>query len=150
MSECEKYQEELSALMDGELAVEREAAVKAHLDGCQACRDALAAWEKLNRAAGDVALPNDSSWERVWSKVERAAAQRRAEIRLRREIRRGVVVAAIAATVLVAAYILPPREVPTRRVAEFEVVSIETSKDYTPVVMMPQGKDMPVIWLERI
>ena len=35
---CLAYDEELSALIDGELSVEREAEVRAHLDACARCR----------------------------------------------------------------------------------------------------------------
>lgn len=37
----------LSALLDGELGAAEEAAVRAHLDGCEACRDELAATERV-------------------------------------------------------------------------------------------------------
>jgi hypothetical protein len=37
--------DDLSALLDGELSAEQEAAARAHLDGCASCRDELAAVE---------------------------------------------------------------------------------------------------------
>lgn len=154
MDECGKLQEALSALLDGELPNDRREEIQAHLDSCEACGRTVAQWRKLGVAARDVATPGDERWEQAWGLVERAMADRRASLRLSREIRRGVVVAAIAASILVAAFFWSPRSpvisVTGPRPSEFEVISIETAPGYTPVVVMPQGKDLPVIWVENM
>jgi len=155
MSDCEKFEEALSALLDGELPEERRQEVKAHLDSCEACRRELAQWRKLSEAARAVGEPSGDRWETIWLKAERGLAEKRASLRLRREIRRAVVVAAIAASVLLAAFFWSPRTpvfpgTTVAQASEFEVVSIETGPGYAPVVMMPQGKDLPVIWVENV
>ena len=41
MTPCEKYWEALNAFVDGECSPEEEAALRAHLADCAACREAL-------------------------------------------------------------------------------------------------------------
>ncbi|MBI3993613.1 MAG: zf-HC2 domain-containing protein [Candidatus Lambdaproteobacteria bacterium] len=47
---CAEMAVELSAYFDGELAPDERAAVKAHLDDCPACREALRGMERLHDA----------------------------------------------------------------------------------------------------
>ena len=42
MTPCENYWEALNAFVDGECSPEEEAALRAHLADCAACREALA------------------------------------------------------------------------------------------------------------
>jgi hypothetical protein len=155
MSECEKFEEALSALLDGELPDDRRQEVKAHLDSCEACKRVLAQWRKLSEAARAVGEPSGDAWESIWLKAEKGLSEKRGSLRLRREIRRAVVVAAIAASVLLAAFFWSPKTpilggAAGPRTSEFEVVSIEAGPDYTYYVQMPQGKDLPVIWVENV
>lgn len=55
MNECEKFGDDLSALLDGELPGDRQAEVIAHVDECPACAAQVAALQKL--AAGIATLP---------------------------------------------------------------------------------------------
>ena len=45
MTPCENYWEALNAFVDGECSPEEEAALRAHLADCAACREALAETE---------------------------------------------------------------------------------------------------------
>jgi anti-sigma factor RsiW len=54
---CEPYEADLSALVDGELAPEREAEVRAHLGGCAACSERLEALCDVDLALANIAVP---------------------------------------------------------------------------------------------
>ncbi len=54
---CLAYDEDLSGLIDGELGEEREAEVRAHLDGCAHCRERLEALRGVDTALRSVAAP---------------------------------------------------------------------------------------------
>ena len=58
--ECEELGEELSPLLDGELAPERAARVRAHIDGCAHCRAELAALERVDAWLARVPAPAPS------------------------------------------------------------------------------------------
>ncbi len=81
---CVPFDEDLSALLDGELAPEREAAVRAHLHGCTGCRDRLEALCSVDLALAGTALPDvpDGLRERIEQRIddgldgEREAPQR--------------------------------------------------------------------------
>ena len=156
MDNCARHEEAISAMMDGELSAQQQQELTDHLAGCPACAEALEHWRKLSLAAGDIGEPIPSQWDSVWSKVEKAAVMRRASIRLRREVTRGVWVAAAAAAILLAAFIWAPKKpvlnptVADAKEAPFEVINLEVSSDYTATVMSGQDKDLPVIWLERM
>ena len=48
MTPCENYWEALNAFVDGECSPEEEAALRAHLADCAACREALAELNALH------------------------------------------------------------------------------------------------------
>jgi anti-sigma factor RsiW len=54
---CAPYEADLSALVDGELAPEREAEVRAHLRGCAACSERLEALCDVDLALASIAVP---------------------------------------------------------------------------------------------
>ncbi len=54
---CETYQEDLSALIDGELSSEREAELRGHLGACTGCSQRLEEFRGVNQALAGVALP---------------------------------------------------------------------------------------------
>lgn len=54
---CAPYEADLSALIDGELAPEREAEVRAHLGGCAACSERLEALCDVDLALASIAVP---------------------------------------------------------------------------------------------
>jgi anti-sigma factor RsiW len=54
---CAPYEADLSALVDGELAPEREAEVRAHLGGCAACSERLEALCDVDLALASIAVP---------------------------------------------------------------------------------------------
>ena len=56
MSDCERFEELISALLDGELSAEEEAEVSAHMDGCAEC---AAMYEAFSAVGG--ALRADAS-----------------------------------------------------------------------------------------
>ncbi len=54
---CLAYEEELSALIDGELSVEREVEVRAHLDACARCRARVEELCNVDLALASAELP---------------------------------------------------------------------------------------------
>jgi anti-sigma factor RsiW len=54
---CAPYEADLSALVDGELAPEREAEVRAHLGGCAACSERVEALCDVDLALASIAVP---------------------------------------------------------------------------------------------
>ncbi len=54
---CARYEADLSALVDGELAPEREAEVRAHLGGCAACSECLEALCDVDLALASIIVP---------------------------------------------------------------------------------------------
>jgi len=54
---CAPYEADLSALVDGELAPEREAEVRAHLGGCAACSERLETLCDVDLALASIAVP---------------------------------------------------------------------------------------------
>jgi anti-sigma factor RsiW len=54
---CAPYEADLSALVDGELAPEREAGVRAHLRECAACSERLKALCDVDLALASIAVP---------------------------------------------------------------------------------------------
>ena len=68
----------LSALADGELDAEREAAVVAHLGGCAACRDELAALRRFDLVMGSLRLRDapPEAWEKLAERLSHRSARR--------------------------------------------------------------------------
>ena len=54
---CLPFDEDLSALLDGELDAARAAELRAHLDGCADCRARLAAWRGVDAALRGLVAP---------------------------------------------------------------------------------------------
>lgn len=70
-AKCEEVREQLSAWLDGELAIEEHAQVAAHLNSCAACRRELAQLTALNTALAQLAAPVPSGLaERVLARVQ--------------------------------------------------------------------------------
>ena len=61
MSDCAEIQEEISAMLDGELPAERREAVERHLASCEDCRRVLAAFTALSEAMEMESPPAESS-----------------------------------------------------------------------------------------
>jgi anti-sigma factor RsiW len=57
LERCAPYEADLSALVDGELAPEREAEVRAHLGGCAECSERLEALCDVDLALASIAVP---------------------------------------------------------------------------------------------
>lgn len=153
MSECEKYSEVASAYLDGELSDAQKDELKKHLDSCPECRAMLDEWCAAVEATRDIPEPQGPQWEAVWAHVESAAARRQASLRLRREVWRAVSVAAVAAAVLVAAYIYVPggsTTAPLQPQPRSVIVSVEVAPDYTFVVDEGSENEGPIVWVQRI
>lgn len=69
---CAPFEQDLSALLDGELAPEREAEVRAHLHACADCRDRLESLCSVDLALAGTALPEvpDGMRERIEARLE--------------------------------------------------------------------------------
>ena len=48
MTECEKYQEMISAMLDGELAESGQEELRRHMDGCPECRNMYEAFAAVS------------------------------------------------------------------------------------------------------
>lgn len=145
---CARFAEDLSALLDGELAPAREAEVRAHLEGCAACRDrvgALRGVDEALRAAAPPAVPADLR-ARLRARIEEAdggtrapdAPPRVAPVTPRRSRRwqRSSLGAALTAAAALALYLTLPRlpgplpgldELPAEELAL--VMELETIED---------------------
>ncbi len=73
---CLAYDEELSALIDGELSVEREAEVRAHLDACVRCRSRVEELCNVDLTLASAELPAvpGELRQRLAARIARAAA----------------------------------------------------------------------------
>ena len=85
MNACERYEERISALVDGELSPEEAAEVRAHMAHCPACRAMYEAFAAVGAAVGELPVP-DTLHAGIMAKVqaaEQAGATQRTIIRLR-------------------------------------------------------------------
>ena len=153
MAGCDELSEMLSAYADGHLPEEKRAELEEHLAGCAGCRSALEGIGEIDGAARDIPEPDASKWDGVWNRI--AAETRRYEARravFARAWKSSAWVAA-AAALLAAVYIFGPSEAPRHRMpmaGGFEVMKIEVdSPRITPVVMLGDHGQLPVVWLER-
>lgn len=111
---CEAVDEDLSALIDGELAPGRVSQVETHVAGCPRCRGRLAALRAVDRGLAKLALPAlpGNLRERLQRRIERpaVAAGRRGPAPRRRWLL--VPAAAAAAAALALAFLLQPSHAP--------------------------------------
>lgn len=112
MAGCERYEEMIWALLDGDLAPEQEAALRAHMDGCPDCR---ALYEAAAAAAGvlreDLAEPPAALAEGVMARVAAYEAERGEPrpVRPVKRLRRWLPVAAAACLAVVIVGVALPR-----------------------------------------
>ena len=57
MNECERFEERISALLDGELSAVEEAEVRAHMEHCPECRAMYEAFAAVGEAIGTQEVP---------------------------------------------------------------------------------------------
>ena len=57
MNECERFEEMISALLDGELSADEEAEVRAHMEHCPDCRAMYEAFAAVGEAVGAQEVP---------------------------------------------------------------------------------------------
>ena len=57
MSGCEKYQELISAMLDGELSTEKTVELSVHLAKCPECRAMYEAFSAMREANEDIDMP---------------------------------------------------------------------------------------------
>lgn len=57
MSECDRYLEMISQLVDGELPEPQKTELLAHLDGCANCRRVYDAFSAISLSLGETAAP---------------------------------------------------------------------------------------------
>ena len=154
MSDCEKLSKDISAYLDGALPQDRIEAVECHLAECAACRRMVEEFRAADAAARDVPMPDEARWQAVWERIEAETRAQSARPLLLSYAWKGATWLAVAAALLVAIYVIGPRD--GRRGgtlgagAGFEVISIEVNAPgYTPVIMTGGGGQLPVVWLER-
>ena len=155
MSECEKLAKDIVAYADGELPAARAEAVECHLAECAACRRMLDEFRAADDAARDVPMPDESRWQSVWEKIRARTRSEFARPVLLSYAWKGAAWLAAAAAVLVAIYLVGPRDGRENNsfasAAGFEVVSIEVNAPgYAPVIMTGGEGQLPVVWLEKM
>lgn len=157
MSNCEKYEQAMSAYADGELSSEESRALKEHLAGCADCRSKAQAWQQTSQALREVPAVTAQRWEALWERVEEKGRREATSWQMWKSVWRAAAVTAAAAAVLLAAHLFVPADwgAVERGGAgtsgDFEVVSIEVgSPDYDVFVMATKDDELPVIWLEEI
>ncbi len=85
MSDCERYEEMISALLDGELSAAEEAEVRAHMASCPDCAAMYEAFAAVGAAVGAQNVP-DTLHDGIMAKVRAAESASRTQhkiIRLR-------------------------------------------------------------------
>ena len=85
MTECERFEEQLSALLDGELSGEEEAEARAHMAACPDCRAMYEAFAAVGDAIGGQDVP-DTLHDGIMEKVraaEKAGRTQHTIVRLR-------------------------------------------------------------------
>ncbi|MFT3767915.1 MAG: zf-HC2 domain-containing protein [Minicystis sp.] len=110
-------EDELIALLDGEVTENRAAALRAHLERCAACRET---WASLDALRGDLAaplagVPLAGAAERILARIEAAPAARPARSRRRAGAWIG---AALGVAAVAAAIVLVPRLGREREIGE--------------------------------
>ena len=102
MGDCEKYQELISCLLDGELSSQDEERLRTHMESCAECRAMYEAFASLSGAlAADQEEPPAELAQGIMFKVQANAAARRNKRRIR--IGRIAAAAACLAVVIFAA-----------------------------------------------
>ena len=102
MSGCERYEEMISALLDGELGDAEEAEVRAHMASCPDCAAMYEAFAAVGAAIGEQDVPV-SLHEGVMSKVraaEKASGIQRKIVRLRPILAAAACLVVLVGTVL--------------------------------------------------
>lgn len=133
MSGCQHWQERCSARLDGELSPKEQAALQAHLDGCEVCRVHMRQLEMAHVALGKlerrVAVPPSLA-----ARIESEAIRRHSGNPWRRAVRsswlRAVGAAAIAAALLLG--IWPGRDDHSRHLPDLCTVLVEDHLRYLP------------------
>ena len=101
MTDHSVYEEQICALLDGELSAEEEAPLRAHLDGCAQCRAFLAAMEAVyGLAARDLPEAPADLAQNVMARVRAGAEPEDRRARIFRFPYRSLAAAAAAALVL--------------------------------------------------
>lgn len=99
MSSCEKYQELISRMIDGDLSAREEAELARHLDGCPTCAALFDAFSAVSRQIGsDLEEPPAALRENVMAVVRREEIRRKN--RIPTAIRGVLSIAAVAALVV--------------------------------------------------
>ncbi len=111
MNDCERYQELISRLVDGEISKNEYAMLQAHMENCAECSAMYAIFASLSDIIGseDEPLPEDLH-ENIMAGVRRHAMINNNKRRLSKPLRNTLAAAACAALVLFAARGLAPAD----------------------------------------
>lgn len=99
MKECEHYQELISRLLDEDLTVDEDAALKSHLESCAECRRMFEAFSAVSRLAGETEEPPEALHENIMARIRRAEIKKK-----NRRLRPVLAAAACLAVVLLGAW----------------------------------------------
>jgi anti-sigma factor RsiW len=109
---CEMWQEDLAGWLVAQISPERERALRAHLDGCAACRAEAASLQAVaavslavDPVGGSSAGPPEPAPEELGERIAAAFAAERGSRRRRRVAAVGVAAAALLAVALAAALV---------------------------------------------
>lgn len=153
MSECRQISDMIMAAR-GDFDEGQARRVESHLAGCESCRSELEELRKAARdAAGEVPEVTGERWENLWRRLESHMDKSRIGGQVWRSVFRGLAATAVAAAVLIAAYVFTPAQKvePARSTGEFQLVSFEVhSPEYDVAILAYGEEEIPVIWLERL
>ena len=102
MNECERFAQQLSALLDGELSGEEEAELRAHMEVCPDCRAMYEAFAAVGAAIREQDVP-DTLHDGIMTKVrtaEKAMKTQRTIVRLRPILAAAACLVVLVGTVL--------------------------------------------------
>ncbi len=109
MSGCERFQEMISQMIDGELRPEDEALLAEHLKGCKECAAMYAAFSALSSALSeDLEEPPESLRENVMAQLRRQELIKKNRRRLPRPVGSLLATAACIALLIGASYAAAP------------------------------------------
>lgn len=127
MNNCDKYQELISRLVDGELSRDEYAALDAHMENCAECSAMYAVFASLSDIIGgeDEPLPEDLH-ENIMAGVRRSAMINHNRRRLSKPVRNALTAAACAALVLFASRGLAPEKAADTAISRNQAMVMDT------------------------
>ena len=147
MSACDKYQEMISALLDGELTEEEQTQVRAHIASCAECRAMYEAFSALNAAvSADVDVP-ESLHDGIMARVHSAETATKTQGKLT-VLRRTVSLAACLVVIVGTVFALRNNLFPHRKAADAAPAEAEMMINASAAVAA-SGAEAPMLAMDE-